>query len=73
MKLTLPQIYLLNHAASVNSRRSDERAEWKKGKKDRAEKAKKLREVNDPIVEGTGGKRLSECTSEEIASQFRGM
>ena len=68
MRLTLPQIFMLNHAASVNAARAEERAEWKTKQKER--KAKRLE--NDPIVDGTG-KRLSECTSEEIAGQFRGM
>lgn len=69
MRLTLPQIFLLNHAATVNGQRSEERAEWKKAQKERVDK----RKLNDPVVPGTGGKRLSECTSEEIESQFRGM
>lgn len=73
MRLTLPQIYMLNHAATVNSQRGDERAEWKRKAKERKDAKAKRRDIDDPVVPGTGGKRVSECTSEEIAAQFRGM
>jgi hypothetical protein len=69
MRLTLPQIFMLNHAATVNAARAEERAEWKSKQKERKAKS----EENDPVMPGTGGKRLSKCTSEEIAGQFRGM
>jgi hypothetical protein len=64
---------MLNHAATVNAARGEERAEWKRKAKDRKAEADKLLDARDPIVENTGGKRLSECTSEQIAGQFRGM
>ena len=69
MRLTLPQIFMLNHAATVNSKRMDERIERDKIKKAKEDKAKELRDKNDPIIPKLG-KRLSECSSEEIASQF---
>lgn len=69
MRLTLPQVFMLNHAATVNSKRMDERIEWDKMEKEKADKAAKLRDERDPIIPSLG-KRMSECTSEEIASQF---
>jgi hypothetical protein len=66
MRLTLPQIFMLNHGATVNHARGEERAAWLKNRKEHRDK-------HDPIVEGTGGKRLSQCNSAEIAAQFRGM
>jgi hypothetical protein len=69
MRLTLPQIFMLNHAAHVNSKRMDERIERDKVKREATEKANKARDERDPIIP-TLGKRMSECTSEEIASQF---
>lgn len=69
MKLTLPQIFMLNHASAVNSKRMDERIERDKVKKQKVAKAAKLRDERDPIIPSLG-KRMSECNSEEIASQF---
>lgn len=69
MRLTLPQIFMLNHAAFVNGKRMDERMENDKVRKDKAEKVKAARDERDPIIPALG-KRMSECTSEEIASQF---
>lgn len=69
MHLTLPQILMLNHAAKVNSLRMDERIEKDRKRKDREEAAQKLRDIKDPIIPSLG-KRISECNSEEIASQF---
>ena len=69
MRLTLPQIFLLNHAAHVNSKRMDERIERDRKAKEKAEKAQARRDEQDPIIPGLG-KRMSECTSDEIASQF---
>lgn len=73
MRLTLPQIFMLNHAATVNQARAEERSEWKNKKKKQDDYKKKKLDEMDPIVEGTGGLRLSQCTSEQIAGQFRGM
>lgn len=69
MRLTLPQIFMLNHASQVNNKRMDERMERERVKKDKAEKEKALRDERDPIIPKFG-KRLSELNSEEIASQF---
>ena len=69
MRLTMPQIFMLNHAATVNSKRMDERIERKKAAEEKAKKGKALRDERDPVIPSLG-KRLSECTSEEIASQF---
>jgi hypothetical protein len=69
MRLTLPQIFMLNHAAHVNSQRMDERMEQDKIRKEKEEAAKVLRDQRDPIIPALG-KRMSECNSEEIASQF---
>jgi hypothetical protein len=69
MSLTLPQIFMLNHAATVNSKRMDERVERNKKKTDKDAKKKEANDERDPIIPHLG-KRMSECTSEEIASQF---
>jgi len=60
---------MLNHAATVNSARMDERIERDKKKKDKAAQKKEATDERDPIIPSLG-KRMSECTSEEIASQF---
>lgn len=67
--LTLPQIFMMNHAAWVNSKRMDERIERDKTGPKRRATATQVQDDNDPIIPEVG-KRLSECTSEEIASQF---
>lgn len=73
MGLTLPQIFMINHAAWCNSKRMDERIERDKNKGAGGYVTPAARrDDNDPIIAGVG-KRLSECTSEEIAAQFRGM
>jgi len=69
MHLTLPQILMLNHAAKVNSLRMDERIEKDRVKKDKADKEKEKRDKLDPVIPSLG-KRMSECNSDEIASQF---
>lgn len=69
MRLTLPQIFMWSHAAAVNSKRTDERVERDRKRKEKADKEQKLRDERDPIIPGLG-KRLSECNSDEIASQF---
>jgi hypothetical protein len=58
-----------SHAAYVNSKRMDERIERDRKTKEKAEKAQKMRDEKDPVIPSLG-KRLSECTSDEIASQF---
>lgn len=72
MGLTLPQIFMINHAAWVNSKRMDERIERDKTKGAGRKTEARAQDENDPILPEFG-KRLSECTSEEIASQFRGL
>lgn len=54
--MTLPQIIMLNHAASLNSERSKEKAEWDQTQK-------QILDEKDPVV--FRGKRFSEMTSEE--------
>jgi len=69
MSLTLPQIFMLNHAATVNGKRMDERIERDRKKKDKTTKKKEVDDERDPIIPSLN-KKMSECTSEEIASQF---
>ena len=69
MSLTLPQIFMWSHAAHINSKRTDARVEKDRIAKEKEEKNKKLRDEKDPIIPVLG-KRMSECNSEEIASQF---
>jgi len=69
MHLTMPQIILLGHAAKCNSDRMDERIEKDRKKKDKADKEKEKLDKRDPILPQFG-KRMSECTSDEIAGQF---
>lgn len=52
MSLTMPQIYMLNHASWVNGKKMDARVK-KRSKKDQ-----------DPVDEETG-KKLDEMTSDE--------
>lgn len=66
IKLTLPQIIMLNHGAFVNQKRGEERYEKTKKKEDKKKKA----EEDDPIV--YGNKRLSELTSDEYMAYFAG-
>lgn len=69
MRLTIPQILMLNHAAHVNSKRMDERMAKEKLRKEAIEAAKVLRDKQDPVIPSLG-KRISECTSDQIAAQF---
>lgn len=57
MRLTMPQIIMLNHAAWVNSERMKSRIHSKKNEDD-----------DDQIV--YKGKRLSELNSEEMAAYY---
>ena len=59
--MTVPQIILLNHAASVNSARM-------RNKMDAASR-KAPAQSNDPVVHK--GKRLSELNSDEFAEYFQ--
>ncbi len=74
MGLTLPQVFMMNHAAGVNSARMDERIARDKTYPQPLPPGTSAtaRDDRDPILVQYG-KRLSECTSEEIAAQFRGM
>ena len=68
MSRTLPQIILLNHAAWVNSKRTDERLKRKREEEERkAEEQRKL-DDEDPIV--WRGKRLSEMNSDEMMAYY---
>lgn len=68
-RLTLPQVLMLNHAAKVNGLRMDEQIERKKVDREKEEAEQKKRDERDPIIPHLG-KRISECTSDEIAGQF---
>jgi hypothetical protein len=57
MSLTVPQIIMLNHAADVNWKRSEERSA--------AKKEQKAKEDDNPIV--FAGKRADELDSDEFA------
>ncbi len=65
---------MINHAADVNSKRSDERIEWNKVKDDVKQKKQEEQDKRDPYITLRDGtkKRMSECNSTEIASQFAG-
>jgi len=64
MRMTLPQIIMLNHAASVNSARMRNRMDAKTATK----ATQKVEDEKDPVV--YNGKRLSELSSEEFATYF---
>jgi hypothetical protein len=64
MHMTLPQIILLNHAASINSKRVDIRVKANAKKKEREAE----RETNDPIVHGN--KRLSQLDSNDMIDYY---
>jgi hypothetical protein len=66
MKLTLPQILLFNHAASVNGRRMDNKQEARK----KQDETSKSRNEKDPIV--YNGKRLSQLTDDEQEAYYGG-
>lgn len=58
MRRTLPQIVLLNHAATVNSKRMDARIKAKDAPKD---------EGDEPVWHG---KKLSEMNSDEMTAYY---
>lgn len=57
MRLTTPQIILLNHAASINYKRMEARRKHEGDKKQETDD-------NDPVV--MNGKRLSELNTDEM-------
>jgi hypothetical protein len=57
MKLTLPQVIMLNHAADVNKKRADERQEVKRNQDQKEEE--------DPVV--FLGKKASELSQDEFS------
>lgn len=57
MRMTLPQIVMLNHAATVNAKRVEIRV-----------KAKSNKDKQDPVVHNN--KRLSELDSNDMASYY---
>jgi len=61
MSKSVPQIIMLNHAASVNADRAKQRSE-------RRSRKEKEQDATDPVV--MNNKRLSELTSEEMASYY---
>lgn len=68
-RMTMPQILMLNHAARVNHDRMMENMDKDRKVKDKEDMEAKKRDERDPILPQYG-KRLSECTSDEIAGQF---
>lgn len=58
MSLTLPQMILMNHAAWVNQKRSEEKAEQRKNEP----------EVLDPVVHK--GKKVTELNSDEFGAYW---
>lgn len=63
MKLTLPQIVMINHGSRINAQQGEER-------RNRKSSIQKKKDETDPIVKN--GKRMSEMTSEEQASYWMG-
>jgi hypothetical protein len=68
MSMTVPQIIILNHAAWVNSQRSDERAKRKRDTEDKATEEQRQLDEDDPIV--YRGKRLSQLNSNEMMAYY---
>jgi hypothetical protein len=68
MSMTVPQIIILNHAAYVNSQRSDERAKRKRDKEDKAAEEQRQLDEDDPVV--YMGKRLSQLNSDEMMRYY---
>lgn len=64
MRLTVPQILMLSHAAKVNYDRLQERVERDKV----ADKEKKELDRKDPVM--ANGKRMSDCTMDELMPQI---
>ena len=64
MRLTIPQMIMLGHAAAVNSLRTDKRMEAKS----KADEIKRKKDETDPIV--MNGKRLSQLTPEEEVAYY---
>lgn len=60
MRLTIPQIIMLNHGAHINQLRSDARIEERRKQQDKEEQ-------NPPVFMG---KRADELNSEEMAAYF---
>jgi hypothetical protein len=69
MKLTMPQILMMNHGAWVNGKRFDARCERNKTRAEETRKAKEKQDEDDPIV--LRGKRLSELNSDEMMEYYR--
>jgi hypothetical protein len=63
MRMTMPQILMLNHAAWVNSERCKKRV-------DHMSKKQKKQDDEDPTV--WRGKRLSEMNSDELGKYYTG-
>lgn len=64
MRLTMPQIYMLNHAAAVNKKRLDAKIKWQRDHD-------KFDTVNDAASAGLpmfNGKSVDQLTSDEYQS-----
>lgn len=68
MSLTMPQIIMLNHAASVNAKRSEERSDQREKKRKETEARKAELDKTDPEV--WNGKRLSELTGDDMIAYY---
>lgn len=65
LKLTMPQIVMLNHAAWVNAEKAGlHKHDDRQGRPSKSA----LRDEEDPVI--TSGKRMSELTSDEIFGYF---
>lgn len=67
MKMTMPQLIMLNHAAWVNYKRMESRSEAKTTENKRQAE----RDEKDPIV--FKGKRMSEMDSLDMQQYYGGM
>ena len=69
MRLTVPQIIMLNHGASVNKRRSDVRMSQEKDNPTTVRNQVDAHfHVNEPVWKG---KRWDELTSDEMAAYVK--
>lgn len=59
---------MLNHAAWVNSKRSDERQQRKREEEEREAEEQRKRDEKDPVV--WRGKRLTEMNSDEMMAYY---
>jgi hypothetical protein len=68
MRMTLPQIIMMNHAAWVNQERSERRYKVKREMEEQKSASRTSPQTAEELV--IGNKKMSEMTSEEIARQL---